>query len=144
GESRLRARLYSARLSAFFEPLVGTLKLIGVLAVIGLGTWQMALGHLTLGGLMAFMGYLSGLYKPVRSLSKLVNTVYSASAGAERISELLTSRSSVQERADARAIGCATGIVELNDVGFTYPGAQQPVLEAVSVRAEPGQVLALV
>jgi ABC-type multidrug transport system fused ATPase/permease subunit len=143
GHRRLRASLAKARLGAGFGPLVDILELFGVLAVVGLGTWQMAAGGLTLGGLFAFMGYLSLLFSPVRSLSRLTNTIFAASAGAERISELFASRSSVRQRPGARAIGRAKGVIELDNVGFTYPDAAQPALEAISARVEPGQMLAL-
>ncbi len=143
GHRRLRASLAKARLSAAFGPLVNLVELFGVLAVIGLGTWQMAAGALSLGGLFAFMGYLSLLFSPVRSLSRLTSTIFAATAGAERICDLLDSRSTVRERPDARDIGRAEGVVELSHVCFTYPGATQSALEGVSTRVEPGEVLAL-
>lgn len=144
GHRCLDTRLAAVRLGAAFAPLVTVLELTGVLAVVALGTWEMAAGQFTLGALFAFLGYMSQLFGPVRALSRLTNTIYAASAGAERIDELLAIRPSVRERPDAVAIGRATGVIELDDVGFTYPGAARPALQAVSVRAEPGQVLALV
>lgn len=120
------------------------MELVGVLVVVGLGTWQMAQGRLTLGGLLAFVAYLSQVYGPVRSLSRLTNTIYSASAGAERISELLTSTTSVPESADAMDLGRAHGVVQLDHVSFTYPGASRPTLHDVCITARPGEVVALV
>lgn len=143
GCRRLRARLAAARLEAGFAPLIQTLELVGILAVIGVGTWEIATGSLSLGGLLAFVGYLSGLFSPVRSLSRLANTIFSASAAAERISELFNTHAAVRPCPDARAIGRATGVVELDDVAFTYPGMTHPVLKQVSARVGPGQVLAL-
>lgn len=143
GRQRLRARLDAARLQAGFAPLVDGLKLIGVLSVIGLGTWQIAAGRLTLGGLLAFVGYLSGLFTPVRGLAGLVTTVYAASAGAERISELLDSRSSVREADNALSIGRADGHLSLERVSFCYPGATHKALDDVSLHISPGEVLAL-
>lgn len=144
GEHRMAAKLAGARLNAAFGPLVDALELIGVLVVVGLGTWQMAQGRLTLGGLLAFVAYLSLVYGPVRSLSRLTNTIYSASAGAERISELLTSTTSVPERAGATDLGRAHGVVQLDHVSFTYPHAGHPALHDVCVTARPGDVVALV
>lgn len=143
GRKRMDAKLAAARLGASFGPLVDALELVGVLSVIGLGTWQMASGDLTLGALFAFLAYLSQLLSPVRSMARMTNTIYSASAGAERISELLTSRTSVPENPDARNIGRARGVVELDHVGFGYPGAARPALHDISARVGPGEVLAL-
>lgn len=144
GQHRLDAKLTGARLSAGFGPLVDALELAGVLLVVGIGTWQMSQGRLSLGGLLAFVAYLSQVYGPVRSLSRLTNTIYSASAGAERISELLTSTSSVPERPAAVELGRARGVVELDRVTFSYPGAPCPSLRDVSMTVHPGQVVALV
>ncbi len=143
GRKRMDAKLAAARLGAGFGPLVDALELVGVLSVIGLGTWQMASGELTLGALFAFIAYLAQLLSPVRSIARLTNTIYSASAGAERISELLTSRTSVPENLNARAIGRARGVVEFDQVGFSYPGAARPALRDISARVGPGEVLAL-
>jgi len=76
--------------------------------------------------------------------SRLVNSFYSASAGAERIAELLDERPAVTEPALPVAIGRARGRVELEDVWFTYPGTTEPALREVSLAVEPGQTLALV
>ena len=143
-QHRLAAKLTGARLSAGFGPLVDALELAGVLLVVGIGTWQMSQGRLSLGGLLAFVAYLSQVYGPVRSLSRLTNTIYSASAGAERISELLTNTSSVPERRAAVELGRARGIVELDRVTFSYPGASHPSLRGMSMTAHPGEVVALV
>ncbi len=143
GRKQMGAKLAAARLGAGFGPLVDALELVGVLSVIGLGTWQMASGQLTLGALFAFIAYLSQLLSPVRSMARLTNTIYSASAGAERISELLTSHTSVPEVSNARSLGRAYGVVELEHVGFSYPGASWPALRDVSARVGRGEVLAL-
>lgn len=144
GQHRLSAKLTGARLSAGFGPLVDALELVGVLLVVGIGTWQMSQGRMSLGGLLAFVAYLSQVYGPVRSLSRLTNTVYSASAGAERISELLTSTSSVPERPAPLELGRACGVVEFDRVTFSYPGASCPSLRDVSMVVNPGEVVALV
>lgn len=142
-QQRMHAKLRAARLSAAFGPLVSSVEVIGVLAVFGIGTMQMASGRLSLGGLLAFVGYLSQLLGPVRSLARLTNTVYSASAGAERISEVLTATSSVPEPPDAAALPPVSGGVEFDQVGFTYPGAGAPALQEVTLSVQPGDVLAL-
>ena len=140
---RLAARLRAARLSAGFGPLVEAMELVGVLMVVGLGTWQMSQDTITLGGLLAFLGFLSQLYSPVRSLSRLANTVYSASAGAERIVEIFDSRSTVPQKRAAVSLGRARGVVEFDDVSFRYPGSTQDALTQISLLVHPGEVVAL-
>ena len=60
-----------------------------------MGTWELAQGRLCLGGLLVFLAFLSQMYRPIRGLTRLSNTIFSASAGAERIIELLDQEPSV-------------------------------------------------
>src|SRR5439155_5345013 len=83
----LAATMAATRLKAAFSPLVDLIELLGALVVVGLGTWRLAHGEMSLGALLVFITYLNGLYSPIRGLTRLVNTLYSASAGAERILE---------------------------------------------------------
>ncbi|CAK7282303.1 ABC transporter ATP-binding protein [Streptomyces misionensis] len=144
GSGRLRAVLASTRIRAVYAPIVEVIEVAGVLAVLGLGTWQLAQGRLTLGGLLVFLALIGKMYGPVRGLSGLATTFYTAAASAERIIELLDQRPQVTERADARPLGRAHGSVEFDRVWFRYPGSTPWALADVSFRVAPGETLALV
>jgi ATP-binding cassette, subfamily B, bacterial len=137
------AELASTRLKALFSPLVDLLKVSGLLAVIAIGTLELERGRLTLGGLMVFLTYLTRLYSPIHGLSRFGNSIFAASAGAERIVELLDERPTVTERPHARPIS-AKGVVEFDGVSFRYPGRPDDTLVDVSFRLEPGETLAVV
>jgi ATP-binding cassette, subfamily B, bacterial len=139
-----RAELASTRLKGLFTPLVDLLEVIGAVAVIGLGTWELSRGRLSLGGLLAFLAYLSQLYSPIRGLSRLTNRLFSASAAAERIIEFLDERPAVVDRPGARPLRGARGEVAFEDVSFCYPGSEAAALEGFSLQATPGEVVALV
>jgi ATP-binding cassette, subfamily B, bacterial len=139
-----RAQMAATRLKALFTPLIDVIDLAGALLVIGVGTWELSQGRLSVGGLLAFVAYLSQLYSPIRGLTRLSNTIYSASAGAERIIELIEQRPSVEERPGATALGRARGVVEFERVTFRYPGAVDDALRDVSFTVGPGEILALV
>ncbi|MEU9591079.1 ABC transporter ATP-binding protein [Streptomyces sp. NPDC048193] len=141
---RYRATMAATRIRAVFGPLVDLVELSGALLVMGLGTWQLARGRLTLGELLVFLALLSKLYSPIRGMSHLTGTFYAASAAAERIVELLDQRPQVHETASPVRLGRARGRVEFDGVGFTYPGTDREALCDVSLRVEPGQTLALV
>jgi len=138
------AELASTRIKAMFSPLVDLLKVAGALLVIAVGTIELERGRLTLGGLMVFLTFLSRLYSPIHGLSRFGNTVFAASAGAERIIELLDERPTVIERENPRRLRRARGLVELERVSFRYPGVDEYALRDVSFRLEPGETLALV
>ena len=136
------AEMASTRLKALFTPLVECIDLAGALLVIGMGTWELSRGQLSVGGLLAFLAYLSQLYSPIRGLSRLSNTIFSASAGAERIVELLEQEPAVHERPSA--VSFRPGEVVVDQVGFRYPGASSDAVRDLSFRIEPGETLALV
>ena len=99
-----QAAMAATRLGATFSPLVEFIELGGALVVVALGTWRLSSGDLTLGALLVFLTYLNGLYSPIKGLTKLANTLYSASAGAERILEVLDERPAVKEAARPRRL----------------------------------------
>jgi ATP-binding cassette subfamily B protein len=90
------------------------------------------------------MTYLTRLYDPIRSLTKLTTTVYSASAGAERVIELLDEQPAVTDRPDARDLGPARGDVTLDGVWYRYPETGRDAVADVSFAVGPGETLALV
>ena len=139
-----RAQMTASRLSALFSPVVNVVELAGVLAVVGAGVWEFSQGRLTIGGLLVFIVYLSQLYAPIQGLSSLLNTVYEASAGAERIIELLDQSPSVTEREDALELNRVRGTVEFDSVSLRFPRAKRAALEDVSFRVGPGETLAFV
>jgi ABC-type multidrug transport system fused ATPase/permease subunit len=140
----MQAQLASARLKALFAPMVDLAQMTGTLLVVGTGTWYLAQGQLSLGGLLVFLAYLGKLYSPIRGLGNLANTAFAASASAERVIEVLDEQPHVVESSDARPLVSVRGYVEFQAVSFTYPGATQPALDRISFRVQPGEVLALV
>jgi ATP-binding cassette subfamily B protein len=138
------AEMASTRLKALYTPLIDLIELSGALLVIGLGTWELSKGNLTLGGLLVFMTFLTQLYSPVRGMSRLVNRIHSASAAAERIIEMLDERPAVVESSRAVELERARGSLELDHVTFRYPDTKRNAVSGVSLTVEPGEVLALV
>jgi len=83
------ATMASTRLRALYSPLIDLIELCGAMLVIGLGTWGLSRNAMTLGELLVFLTFLTQLYSPFRGLGKLTNSIYAASAAAERIIEFL-------------------------------------------------------
>ncbi|MGH2614873.1 MAG: ABC transporter ATP-binding protein [Thermomicrobiales bacterium] len=138
------AQMALTRLRALFDPLLESFQLGGVLVVVGAGTWELSQGNLTLGGLLVFLTYLTQVFGPVQSLVQLVNSVAAASAGAERVIEVLDQPPAILEREDAHVLGPAHGHVIFDAVSFRYPRAQELALDDVSFTVAPGETLAIV
>ena len=143
-EGKIAASLASTRISGLFAPVIDLIELLGAVLIIVFGTWALAGDELTLGGLLAFLAYLAQLYRPVRDLSHLGQTVFEASAGAERVIELLDTEPAVRDAPHARPLARAFGQLELDRVSYRYPGSERPALEDVSLAVRPGRCVALV
>lgn len=131
----------STRLNEAYEQLVQVIETVCVLAVIGIGAWEISTGRMTLGRLLAFAAFLGYLYPPVRGLAQLGLTVTAATAGAERLIEILDVRPSVADPRHPSDTGRPDGTVEVRDVTFRYPGAEASALEGLSFSVRPGELV---
>ena len=138
-EAGLAARSTKAKLS----PIVEVIVALGTCLVLGYGARLALAGQMSAGVLVVFVLYLGKMYKPMRDLSKMTDTVTKATIGYERVQELLQVESRIRDRPGARNAPRFTGLIEFDRVGFSYSG-QSPALSDVSIRIEPGQVAAIV
>ncbi len=124
-------------------PLMGILSNANIAIVAGLGGWMTLKGLTTIGTIAAFISYSRGFANPLRHFANLYNSIQSALAGAERIFEIIDTEPELTDAPDAVSADDFEGLVEFNDVGFSYvPGVQ--VLKNIDLKAKPGQTIALV
>jgi ABC-type multidrug transport system fused ATPase/permease subunit len=138
------AELAVTRIRAVFAPITDLIQLLGAMAVLAGGVWLLSRQALTLGELLVFVTFLGRLYSPMRQLSSLSTTMFSAAAGAERVLELLEERPAVSDRPGARALAGADGLLELRGVSYRYPGATRDALHDVTMEARPGETVVVV
>lgn len=138
-EAGLEARSIKATLS----PIVEVIVAIGTCLVLGYGARLALAGQLSAGVLIVFMLYLGKMYKPMRDLSKMTDTVSKAVVGYERIHEVLEIESCVRDLPGARPAPKFKGRINFDHVSFSYGGDTQ-VLKDVSFTIEAGQVAAIV
>lgn len=138
-----QAELAASRVRATFLPLVDLTELAGTLVVIGLGVWALSTDRLSLGGLLAFLTLLAQCYGPIRSLSNLLPGLYSATAGVERLVELLDEPAPT-DRPGAVALTSPRGALSFENVSVRYPGASVDALHRLDLSIEPGEVVAVV
>jgi ATP-binding cassette, subfamily B, bacterial len=138
-ETALQARGVKAKLS----PLVEVIVAVGTCLVLWYGAHLVLAGRLSAGILVVFLLYLGSMYRPMRALSKMTDTVSKALVGYERIKEVLAIESRVRDLPRARRAPRFKGKVEFEHVRFGYDD-ETPVLKDLSFRVEPGQVAALV
>src|SRR5437879_9131043 len=135
----LQARNFKAKL----PPLVEIIVAAGTCLVLWFGARLVLTGALTSGELLVFLLYLGKMYKPMRELSKMTDTISKASVGWERIREVLENEMQVRDLPGARPAPPLKGKIEFDRVNFSYDSTQ-PVLRDLNLKIEPGQLAALV
>jgi len=135
----LRARSIKSRLS----PMVDVLVAVGTCLVLWFGVRHVLSGQLTAGALLVFIVYLGKMYKPMKDLSKMTDTLSKALISFERIGEILSIERQVRDFPGARRAAPFRGRLEFDHVRFGY-SPDRPVLKDVSLIIEPGQRAALV
>ncbi|GGN60402.1 protein-tyrosine-phosphatase [Streptomyces albiflavescens] len=137
----MRASVRGARASEMYEQFVEVVETVCVLAVIGLGAWEISQGRMSLGRLLAFAAFLGYLYPPIRNLGQLGLTLTAATAGAERLQEILDAEPAVSDPARPVPEWPVRGWVGFHGASFRYPGAQRDSLHEVTFTAGPGELV---
>lgn len=139
----LRANLRASLLTAALSPTMSITGSLGTALVLGYGGVQVATGAITVGVLMAALGYVRRFFGPLRELSLVYNTLQGAAASLDRVSDYLDRPVEVEEpEHPQRPAGGFVGRVDVDHVSFSY--GREKVLEDVSLTIEPGEVAALV
>jgi ATP-binding cassette subfamily B protein len=130
------------RLWTFFWPLVQLLNQVGLLVVWAVGAWQVLHGRVTVGVLTAFIAYISRFYTRVESMSRMLTATQKASAGAQRLFEILDRAPTELEPKHPVRQPEIRGEVAFEHVSFRH--GSRLVLDDVSFRVEPGQMVGIV
>lgn len=125
-------------------PLFMLVLNVTVVAVIWFGGIEVDAGNAQVGTLFAFMQYIGQIMMGVIMSSFMAMMIPRAAVSAERIGEVLDAASSMTRPENGVREFPARGQVVFDDVEFTYPGAESPVLTGVSFGAEPGETVAVV
>jgi ATP-binding cassette, subfamily B, bacterial len=137
------AALQARSIKTKLAPIVEVFAAVGTCLVLAYGARLALAGQLSAGDLIIFLAYLGKMYKPMRDLSKMGDTVSKAAVSFERIQEVLNTVSRVRDMPRARTARPFQGAIEFDRVSFSY-SEDHPILKEVSFRIEPGQVAAFV
>ncbi|MGN7966235.1 ABC transporter ATP-binding protein [Microbacterium sp. 22179] len=125
-------------------PLFMLILNVTVVAVVWFGGVEVNSGTVQVGTIFAFMQYIGQIMGGVIMASFMAIMIPRAAVSAERIGEVLDTTSSMERPANGVTSFPTPGSVAFDDVEFTYPGADAPVLSGISFAAEPGETVAIV
>ena len=153
-----------ARFAALLPPAIEWLGSVGVATVFGLGCWEVIGGQLSTGWFIGYIGMVSYMFKPIKTIGNANSALQQCLASAERIFYLLDVRAEAgmendagerdlptEKSADGIELHNIHGAVTFQNISFSYSqdsenrqGTSKPVIDNVSFEAKPGEVVALV
>ncbi|MEI6971835.1 MAG: ABC transporter ATP-binding protein [bacterium] len=128
---------------ATFNPIMGFVFGLGGLIIWYAGGSQVLKEHITLGTLMAFIGYLGMFYGPISALSMFSSWVTGFLSAGQRVFEVMDATVVVTENASAVRLPDMKGLIEFKNVTFGYD-PYAPILKNVSFTIQPGQFVGIV
>ena len=137
--------LRAGRLMALMFPLVMLILNLTSTSVLWFGAYRIDSGQMQVGALTAYLSYIAYILMAIMMSTMMFVMIPRAMVSAERIAEIIDTETSVVPPADPTPLpGTRPGLLELRDVEFRYPGAEEPVLQHVNLVAEPGRTTAII
>jgi ATP-binding cassette subfamily B protein len=130
-------------LSALFLPTVQLITAIGLGAIIWYGGYQTSIGGMTIGGIQAFITYITFMMWPISDIARVFAEMQQAIASAERIFSLVDSKADIVDKPDAEHPSTIQGDIEFKNVSFSYED-ESNVLDNFNLHVKRGETIALV
>ena len=139
-----KAGFRAAWLSALFLPVVMIISALALGSVIWYGGLQAQIGGITIGGIQAFVTYITFMIWPIQDLARVYAEMQRSIASAERIFSLLDTTPQIYDSPDSSQSDSLRGDILFDQVCFYYDDDDEIVLENFSVHINHGETLALV
>lgn len=143
-ERNRAANMRTVYLSGTYFPTVELLSAVATAIILIYGGSRVASGDMTVGVLVAFLGYLSSFFDPIESLSELYNTFQSSGAALEKVVSVLDTEPGDAEILGDLTAGTLRGEIVCEEVSFAYDAEAGEVLDHVTLAIPAGQRVALV
>lgn len=124
--------------------VTNTITDLAPLLVIAFAGYQVINGHLTIGTMAAFYGYMERVYSPLRRLINSSTTLTQSIASIDRVFEFMNVKYDITDKPDAKELRHAEGTIDIENVSFQYEEEEPPVLKDVSLHVKKGETIAFV
>jgi len=141
-EHNLRSNMKLILTRGLSNPVVQMVTIVGASFVLSIAISEAISGAMSMGDLLAFLVALVNIAQPLRSLVNVAGPIQQGIAAGESIFELLDEP--LEPVGGERITGRMKGEVHFDNVSFTYPAGKGVALREVSLRVQPGEVIALV
>jgi len=133
----------AAWLSALFLPVVQLISAVALGSIVWYGGLQIRVGGITIGGIQAFVSYVTFMLWPIQDLARVYAEMQHTIASAERVFSLIDAVPEVSDRPGVVDPGTIQGDIEFDHVDFWYE-PDKPVLTDFNLKVERGETVALV
>lgn len=124
--------------------VVNTITDVAPLVVIGFAGYQVIQGQMTLGTMVAFIGFIDRLYNPLRRLVNSSTTMTQTLASMDRVFEFIDEKYDIDDEPNATELKQVEGKITFDHVVFSYDTDEMPVLKDISLEVKQGETIALV
>lgn len=124
--------------------VVNTITDVAPLVVIGFAGYQVIQGDMTLGTMVAFIGFIDRLYNPLRRLVNSSTTMTQTLASMDRVFEFIDEKYDIDDEPNATELKHVEGKITFDHVVFSYDTDEMPVLKDISLDVKQGETIALV
>jgi ABC-type multidrug transport system fused ATPase/permease subunit len=142
-KATVEAALKARRVKALLAPMVNVIVALCTAFVLWRSSSLILRGAMTAGALTVFLSYLAQLFKPVKDLATMTNTIAQTAVGVERVRAILDADDVIPEKADAREPEAFRGDIAFDHVDFGYD-KEAKVLNNVSFKVSAGQMVGVV
>jgi ATP-binding cassette subfamily B protein len=134
-----------ARTASTLFPLLQGISSISLLILLGLGTFQIEGGFISIGGLVALILYVERLVFPTALLGFTLNTFQLGQVSLDRIEEIFQNNPNIVDGANAKFLKKnVEGLLEARNLTIRYPGSKFNSLNAINFKIYPGELIAIV
>jgi ATP-binding cassette subfamily B protein len=137
------ASFKAAWLSALFLPTVQVISALGLGIVLWQGGLQVQIGNMTVGGIQAFVSYITFIMWPIQDMARVYAQMQNAVASAERIFNLIDTEPEIRDRARTVETETIQGDIRFEGVHFHYE-ENDPVIKGLDFHVRHGEMVALV
>lgn len=140
----MNTQLFTNRVMTFMMPGMSMIMYCITLLIVWVGAKRIDAGVMQVGALTAFITYTMMIVMSFLMLTAMSIMLPRAGVAAERIDEVIRTKTSIVEKVDTKAIENVKGVLAFENVGFTYPGAVEQVIDEINFVAEPGKTTAII
>ncbi|OIK11587.1 ABC transporter ATP-binding protein [Bacillus sp. MUM 13] len=124
--------------------VVNTITDISPLLVIGYAGYQVINGPLSVGTMVAFIGFIDRLYNPLRRVVNSSTTMTQTLASMDRMFEFIDEKYDIEDKPDSISLNRVEGNLDFENISFAYDESEEPVLKNLNLHVRKGETIALV